>query len=294
MGKRNVLVTGGSGFLGRQIVTSLLSLGCEPTLLQSPRQDLLSPGGPQRVVAAARADTLIHAAWITRHGDYWDSEENIAWVTSSLELVRAFAAVGGKRVVFVGSCAEYDWTRPTDIPWRETRALRPTSLYGAAKFATWTVIAAFAAQAGLSAACARVFMPVGRYEAPERLLPSLIASVISGAEVRVGPADQTRDVMDVRDAGEAIARLALTDSQGPANIGTGQPVMLSDLVKMVVGSRRHAITLGGRSLRRGEPLWMVADPSRLQRATGFVPRYTLADTIADAFAYWREVRVPTG
>jgi nucleoside-diphosphate-sugar epimerase len=39
---------------------------------------------------------------------------------------------------------------------------------------------------------------------------------------------------------------------------------------------------------------MVADPSRLQRATGFVPRYTLADTIADAFAYWREVRVPTG
>jgi len=287
MADRRVLVTGGSGFVGRRIVASLRALGAEPVAPPSPRPDLLSPGGPRDLIAAAPADTLIHSAWVTRHGAYWDAEDNLAWAASSLDLLRAFAAAGGRRFVLVGTCAEYDWSRPTALPWRETRQTRPASLYGAAKLATWIATAAFAARAGLSAACARLFMPIGRDESPGRLLPSLISAVGTNTELRVGPPDLTRDPIDVRDAGEAIARLALSESQGPVNIGSGRPIMLGDLVHLVAGSRTHAIRLGGRAPRPGEPLWMVADVTRLRRATGFVPRYELAETIADAFDYWR-------
>jgi nucleoside-diphosphate-sugar epimerase len=284
MANRRVLVTGGTGFVGRQIVSSLATLGAE---VVAPRPDLLDPEARRAAVARARADTLIHAAWVTTHGVYWDSDQNLDWVAATLDLVRAFATAGGRRVLLLGTCAEYDWSRPTATPWRETRQTRPTTLYGAAKLAAWNVTAAFSAGAGLSAATARIFVPVGRHEAPGRLLPSLIASVLAGSDLRVGPADLTRDLIDVRDAGEAIARLALSECQGPVNIGSGQPIMLGDLVRQVAGAASHRIQLGGRPPRPGEPLWMVADPIRLYRATGFVPRHDLAETIADAFAYWR-------
>jgi nucleoside-diphosphate-sugar epimerase len=281
---RRVLVTGGSGFVGRQIVAALGALGAEAL---APRADLMDADARQALIGQARADTLVHAAWVTCHGAFWVADENLDWVAATLALVRAFAAGGGKRVVLVGTCAEYDWSRPTRTKWRETRATRPASLYGAAKLATWLAAAAFAARAGLSAAHARLFQPVGRHEAPGRLLPRLIAATQGGAEVRLGPADLTRDLIDVRDAGEAIARLALSGSEGPTNIGTGRPVSLGELVRRVAGSSGHRVRLGGRAARPGEPLWMVADPARLRRATGFVPRYSLDETIEDAVAHWR-------
>jgi nucleoside-diphosphate-sugar epimerase len=279
-----VLVTGGSGFVGRQIVAALSLLGADAV---APRVDLLNADARLALVAQSRADTLVHAAWITRHGAFWDADENLDWVAATLALLRAFAAGGGKRFVLVGTCAEYDWSRPTRTPWRETRATRPASLYGAAKLATWIAAAAFAARAGLSAAHARLFQPVGRHEAAGRLLPSLIAATQGGPEVRLGPADVTRDLIDVRDAGEAIARLALSGSEGPTNIGTGRSVSLGELVRRVAGPSSHRLRLGARAARPGEPLWMVADPGRLRRATGFVPRYSLDETVADAFAHWR-------
>jgi len=287
MADRRVLVTGGAGFVGRQVVAALHALGAEPILPGNPRPDLLATEARRALVAEAGADTLIHAAWVTRHGAYWDAAENLDWIAASLDLIRAFAASGGKRIVLVGTCAEYDWSRPTRNPWRETRATRPASLYGAAKLGTWTVAASFAAQAGLTAASARLFMPVGRHEAGGRLLPSLIAAAHTGTELRTGPAHLTRDPIDVRDAGEAIARLTLSEAQGPVNIGTGRPVTLGELVQRVAGAASHRVRLGGRPPRAGEPLWMVADSARLRRATGFMPRHTLDDTIADALAYWR-------
>jgi len=279
-----VLVTGGSGFVGRQIVAALAGLGAD---VVAPRVDLLHADARLALVAQSRAETLIHAAWVTRHGTFWDADENMDWMAATLALLRAFAAGGGRRFVLVGTCAEYDWSRPTRTPWRETRATRPASLYGAAKLATWIAAAAFAACAGLSAAHARLFQPVGRHEAPGRLLPSLIAATQGGADMRLGPADLTRDLIDVRDAGEAIARLALSGSEGPTNIGTGRPVSLGELVRRVAGPSSHRVRLGSRAARLGEPLWMVADPARLRRATGFVPRYSLDETIADAVAHWR-------
>jgi nucleoside-diphosphate-sugar epimerase len=284
MADRRVLVTGGTGFVGRQVVAALAALGAEALVPARPGTDLLARDGPAALIAATRPDTLVHAAWVTRHGAFWDAPENLDWIAASLGLVRRFVAAGGKRLLLVGSCAEYDWSRPTRTPWRETRATRPGSLYGAAKLATWTAAAAFAAQSGVSATAARLFVPVGRGEAAGRLLPSLIAAMRAGEDIRIGPAELTRCFIDVRDAGEAIARLALSDAHGPVNIGGGRPVALGELARKVAGASSHLVHLGGRPPRPGEPLWMVADAARLRRATGFVPRYALEDTIADAMA----------
>lgn len=286
MADARVLVTGGSGFVGRQIVAALHALGADVIAPEMPRPDLLTPAARGDLLARTRPDTLVHAAWVTANGAYWGSEANLKWVCATLDLIRVFRATGGRRCVLIGSCAEYDWSRATRTPWRETRACRPNSLYGASKLATWTALEAFARQSGLSAATARVFVPVGLHEAPGRLLPSLIRAARDGRDIATGPAGLTRDFTDVRDVGEAVARVALSAVQGPVNIGAGRPVSLGDLVRLVPDAARVA-RLAGRPPRAGEPAWMVPDGNCLRSTTGFVPRFTPEATVADALAYWR-------
>jgi nucleoside-diphosphate-sugar epimerase len=278
-----VLVTGGSGFVGRQIEAALKRLGAEMAEPAAARPDLLTAAGRADILARTTPDTLVHAAWVTTPGSYWTSDANIHWIAATLALARAFRAQGGRRFVLVGSCAEYDWARPTRSAWRESRACHPRTPYGAAKLLAWTALVAFARRSGLSVASARVFVPVGRYEAAGRLLPSLLRAVRDGTEIATGPAELTRDFLDVRDAGEAIARLALSDVRGPVNIGGRRPISLCHLVHLVPGAAQVA-RLGGRQPRAGEPMWMMPDNRRLRRAIGFVPRYSLDATIADATA----------
>lgn len=278
-----VLVTGGSGFLGRQIVAALRALGAEAVAPARTAADLLTAIGRRNAVSAAQADILVHAAWVTEHGAYWHSAENLDWVVASIDLARLFAAAGGRRVVFVGTCAEYDWASVTNAPLDEQHPCRPHTPYGAAKLLAWTLIA----RSGLAAANARVFWPVGPHEHPARLLPSLVRAVLTGRPIETGPAALVRDLIDVRDAGAAVAALALSDIEGPVNIGAGRPMSLGALVGTVAGHGVRPVRLGARPLRPGEPLCLLPATTRLREATRFVPRIAPEQTIADAFAHWR-------
>ena len=276
-----VLVTGGGGFLGRQVVAALRALGAAVSAPTRREADLLAGTDRRSAVAAARAEVLVHAAWVTQPGAYWHSPDNLDWVAATVDLTRLFAAAGGRRVVLVGTCAEYDWSRPGDARWGKSHPCHPHTPYGAAKLLAWLVLA----DSGLSAANARIFWPVGPHEHPNRLLPSLIRATLTGRPLATGPAALTRDLIDVRDAGEAVARLALSDVQGPVNIGADRPVSLAALADAVAGT--GLVRFGARPMPPGEPLSLLPDTSLLRRATGFAPRIPLDRTIADAVQHWR-------
>ncbi len=277
------LVTGGSGFLGRQIVVALRMAGVEVAAPARRQADLLRDAGRQ-AAAAAGAELLVHAAWVTRPAEYWRSPDNVAWTAATIDLVRRFAAAGGRRAVLVGSCAEYDWASAAPGPWPESRPCRPQTPYGAAKLLAWTWLRG----CGLSVANARVFWPVGLHEHPERLLPRLIRAAAGGPRLPVGPADLTRDLIDVRDAGAAVAALALSPVTGAVNIGAGQPVSLATLAALVAGPAPPPVRFGGRPLPQGEPLCMLPDTTRLRQEVGFTPRISLGRTLRDAAAHWQQ------
>ncbi|MFY9293943.1 MAG: NAD(P)-dependent oxidoreductase [Methylorubrum rhodinum] len=116
---RRVLVTGGAGFVGRPAVAALVARGFEVHALgrRAPEgahafhsADLLDAGSRRAAVRAAGASHLLHLAWVTEPGRYWEAPENLDWTAASLDLVRAFHEAGGERAVVAGTCAEYDWT----------------------------------------------------------------------------------------------------------------------------------------------------------------------------------------
>ena len=102
-----VLVTGASGFLGRHIVSSLIQRGLEVHTLSrshcgdttssiagSHIADLRDRSAAKRILERVRPDGLIHLAWVTEHGAYWNSADNLDWLAASIQLARDFQASG--------------------------------------------------------------------------------------------------------------------------------------------------------------------------------------------------------
>ena len=115
-----VLVTGGSGFIGRQVLTALMANGAEVhassraghapgTGITWHRADVLDARSLNALVSDVRPEILLHLAWFATPPDYWRSPVNLRWTAASLELAQAFVAAGGRRFVGAGTCAEYQW-----------------------------------------------------------------------------------------------------------------------------------------------------------------------------------------
>lgn len=286
-----VLVTGGNGFLGQACVNALLEAGHSVlSLSRSARApegaipiacDLLDHDAMRAAVRVADAECLIHAAWEADARARWNSPTNLDWVSSSFALARSFAEAGGKRFVFVGSCAEYDWSQP--ILAEATTPLRPSTLYGAAKAATGIALTAAAPSLGLNFAWARIFFCYGPAEPRGRLLPDLVAELSAGQPIACTDGRQERDFLHSADVGAALALVAMSGIDGAVNIGSGEAVPVKRLISEVAGLVGNAslIEMGARPRAPGDPPRLVAEVSRLA-ALGFRPRFDLSAGLRDA------------
>ena len=103
-----VLLTGGSGFVGRYVLKALQHQGIEVVTVGRVRAqpsvpfieaDLLSVTDFGPLVQQAQATHLLHLAWYAEHGKYWTSPLKLRWAEATTRLVEAFCAAGGQQVV---------------------------------------------------------------------------------------------------------------------------------------------------------------------------------------------------
>ncbi|MDR3411067.1 MAG: NAD(P)-dependent oxidoreductase [Formivibrio sp.] len=285
-----VLVTGGSGFLGRHVLTSLLSHGHEVVTLgrSAPigfagvrhiQADLLHTLDPVPLLQLAEASHLLHLAWTTEHGKYWSSPLNFQWVQATLRLVDAFCLQGGTRVVVAGTCAEYDWAH--GYLREDATPCSPTTTYGVAKNATRQMIEALCELHGTSFAWGRIFFPFGQGEAAQRLIPSLLR-VFRGEAPPFGVnANAFRDMLYVPDVAKAFLTLLSHTNQGSFNICSGQPVQIEQVVRFLAdvcrADPRQVLDLATQ--RPGEPHMLTGENAKLI-ATGWQPNWTLEQGLA--------------
>lgn len=296
---RRVLVTGATGFLGRHALAPLLARGYEVHAVARSSgtgtgdahywhaADLLAPGDVARLVRGVRPTHLLHFAWYVEHGAFWHSDENLRWVAATLELVRAFAAGGGRRAVFAGTCAEYEWglgeCREGVTP------ERPATLYGACKLALAGVVRAYARQAELSVAWGRVFLVHGPGEAPRRLVPSVVRALFAGAEARSTHGEQWRDFLHAADVADAFVALLDSDVQGTVNVASGEPARIRDVVETIAAyvGRPDLVRLGAVDAPAGDPPVLTAHVARLRDEVGWRARYDFAGGLRHTVDWWR-------
>lgn len=272
-----VALTGATGFLGRQILRSLLAQGQNVrALVRDPGQlvdeistgkvhviqtdDLFSESQDRLARFLSGADTLVHSAWYAETGSYLDSHYNLNCVKGTLDLVQAFILAGGKRIIGIGTCAEYDLRNElisTETP------LAPQSLYAVCKTSTFQILRQISKNQGISFAWCRPFYLFGEGEDERRLTSYVRKQLESGQEVLLTHGDQVRDFLDVAEAGRLVASVALNNQQDAVNICSGKGISIRHFVELIADEygRRDLLRFGARPVSLFDPPTVIGIPT---------------------------------
>lgn len=297
--KPRVLVTGASGFIGLHCLLPLLQRDFEvfgayrthhPADMPSiawVKVDLLEGSNLQSLFSEIRPTHLLHLAWYVEPGKMISAEDNLGWVSTSIEMLRLFRQFGGKRCVFGGSAYEYDWN--FGYCSEQFTPTKPDTLYGAAKSSLGTVMDSFCTTTGMSGAWARMFFLYGPNENPRRLVPSVVLSLLKGEPALSSHGEQIRDYMHVLDVAEGLVCLLTSDARGAFNIASGRAVTIRAMVEQIglLMERSDLLRIGALPARPNDAPLVVADVRHTERAIGWRSRIPLDVGLGETINWWR-------
>lgn len=296
---KTVILTGASGFLGRQTIEPLLERGyrvhavsraepAEDSIFENVvwhRVNLRDERETDALVESVRASHLLHFAWYVEHGKFWNAPENKLWLEASVRLFEKFKANGGERIVAAGSCAEYEWGNDETLSEDKT-PLKPQNFYGECKLKLQKALA----ETEMSHAWGRIFFLFGEYEPPRRLIASVIASLLQNESADCSHGRQIRDFLYVRDAADAFAALLDSELQGAVNIASGRARTIREIVLQAADllERRELVRFGEIHAAENEPESIVADARRLREELGWTEIFGVERGLKKTIEFWKQ------
>lgn len=280
----NLLVTGGTGFIGAAVVRLALARGHRvAALARTPRPDEAGgalqwlPGTmespPWELIEHFAPDSCLHSAWIAEPGVYLESplnEDHLRW---SVDFFRRLAALGVPHALGLGTCIEY---RITGEPLREDGPLEPTFLYARCKDALRRTVETEVAGDGFRFAWGRVFYPYGPGEHPARLCSALARKLRTSETLDLKTPDSTKDYIFIDDLAAAILAVIEHRLSGPVNLGTGEGATVRDIAHTIGRLLGKEHLVGESATPAPDPLYhVVADAHRLRDECAWRPAHTL-------------------
>jgi UDP-glucose 4-epimerase len=295
---RRVLVTGGSGFIGRHVVSELAADGAQVRVvdLQPHRDasvdivigDIADPAVLERAFEGGM-DSIVHLAAVTSVLRSLEQPEltfrtNVAGTHALLEAGRA---AGATSLAFASTNAV---TGPMEAPTiTEAARLRPLTPYGSTKAAGEMLMSAYTASYGLRCACIRLTNVYGPgMQAKDSIVARLMRAIRLGGTFEIyGDGNQVRDYVHALDVVAAM-RLALADERwsGPVVIGSGTSLSVHQVVDAVRAVSGAELPFRHGPAKPGEMPAVIVDPGRAH-GLGWSPRFpALADGLVGVWEEW--------
>ena len=301
---QRVAVTGGTGFLGRQLVARLAAVEpAELFALGRADYDLTDSAAVARLYGKLRPTVVIHLAAVV--GGIGANRENPGRyfyenLMMGAHLIEHGRRAGVGKMVVVGTICSYP--KFTPVPFRETELFRgypeeTNAPYGLAKLALLVQLQAYRAQYGLRGI---YLLPVNLYgpgdnfdPASSHVIPALVRKMIEARDIGAssvevwGTGNATREFLYVDAAAEGILLAAERyDDPEPVNLGAGQEISIRELAKMI------AELTGFRGELRfdpsqpdGQPRRML-DTSRARERFGFRARTSFREGLEKTIAWY--------
>jgi UDP-glucose 4-epimerase len=290
-----IVVTGGAGFIGSNLVWTLVGAGHDVLVIDdmsAGRVENLHPAASFRtldilsaefpsVLADFAPDVVVHlAAQTSVPASVVDPERDwMVNVEGTRAVAQAAAAAGVKRMLSASSAAVYG--EPVVVPLPETAAKTPINPYGTSKLAAEAAIAAELRGTGTDFASfrfANVYGPRQDWQGEGGVVAIFTAKMYAKEAATVyGSGDQTRDfiyvgdiVRGILDAIDAGVPLAGAGEDGPAyNLSTGTQLSVNELVAHLRSATRYLGDLNQADAREGDIEHSALDPSKAYETFGF-------------------------
>jgi len=317
---RNVLVTGGAGYIGSVVVEQLLARGEVPIVLDdlsTGHRAAIAPGvefiqgnvGDRRVLNALFAghsiDALMHfAAFALVAESVADPAKYRANnVTAGRVLLETAVAAGVRHVIFSSSCTVYG-ARGAE-PIAEDAPVAPLNPYGETKVEFEALLDRMGRTHGVASVSLRYFNAAGasaRYgedhEPETHLIPNVLrvaqgqapALEVYGTDYPTSDGTAIRDYIHVLDLADAHIRALDTAPNGAVavNLGTGAGHSVLAVVAAARDVTGHAIPTVLGPPRPGDPPSLVAARGRAERLLGWRPTHSsLEEILASAWDWHR-------
>ncbi|HEY3726706.1 MAG TPA: NAD-dependent epimerase/dehydratase family protein [Solirubrobacteraceae bacterium] len=300
---KRVLVTGGSGFIGRHAVSQLSAEGARVRVVDlKPHPDpeveiVLGDIADPEVLGQAfegGCDCIVHLAAVTSVLRSLEHPQltyttNVAGTAALLEAGRA---AGATSLAFASTNAV---TGPMEAPKiTEAATLRPLTPYGSTKAAGEMLMSAYTASYGLRCACLRLTNVYGPgMQAKDSIVARLMRAIRLGTTFEIyGDGNQVRDYVHVADVVAAM-RLALVSGEwaGPTVIGSGTSLSVHQVVEAVRKVSGAELNVRHGEAKPGEMPAVIVDPSRAH-AAGWSPEFPqLSDGLVGVWDEWSKADV---
>lgn len=297
-----VLITGGAGFIGSELVRQLVAKGTKQiivvdNLVNGQRKNIesLPTDQVQLVVADIRdsqqmadlmsgVDIVFHLACLgVRHSIHSPHENHDVNATATLQLLSTAKAIGVHRFVYVSSSEVYGTAR--SVPMIEEHPTFPMTVYGASKLAGECYTRAFYETYGYPTVVVRPFNSYGprcHHEGDSgEVIPKLLLRCMAGKPMIIfGDGTQTRDFTYVSDTARGILMAGVADlAVGETiNLGSGFEITINDLAKEISSIVSHQDTvIIHDDPRPGDVLRLYAETTKANNLLGFDPKVTLRE-----------------
>jgi len=304
--KDRILVTGGAGFIGSNIVKRLLAQGGQPVVLDDLssgyKENLLSEvkfiKGDVRIretveKAMAGCGAVFHLAASVGNkrsidDPLTDANINVIGTLNVLEAARKHSI---KRVVFSSSAGIFGELKT--LPIAEDHPQDPDSPYGTSKLAAEKMCLVYNKLYGMRNVCLRYFNVFGlnqRYDAYGNVIPIFANRILKDESLTIyGDGEQTRDFVNVADVADANISAAFShDACGVFNIGSGTRVTINALARLIQEAAGENVGIEYAPSRPGDVRDSLADINAAKNAFGFAPETDIEHGLTEYMKWIKE------